>query len=202
MICLPFLSAFQVKTRHELLFVSIGVFPEEEDAYWLATEMSWILPTIILCGGLIDILLGMMYLKNHPWKGILKSEKNNTIEGPSAQRCQNQTSQWQGKFYCGSPNPSEDSKWPMTSQEASTAKKAAEDGQVQTEPMENTSGGDAGETTTLLHDQDQRQEEIRYLHISILKYLKLKVKSYLSLQFTNQTLCYFKIHSTGVHMRQ
>ena len=154
-----------MKTRHELLLASIGVFPEEEDAYWLATEMSWILPTIIVCGGLVDILLGVIYLKNHPWKGILKSEKNKKIKNPSPQRNQNQTSQWQGKFYYGSPNPTGDSKWPMTSQEASTAKKSAEDGQVQTEEMENRSKEDAGETTALLHDQGQRQDEIRYLHI-------------------------------------
>ena len=151
-----------MKTRHELLLASIGVFPEEEYAYWLATEMSWILPTIILCGGLVDIILGVMYLKNHPWKGILKSEKNKTTEDPSAQQSQNQASQWQGKFYYGSPNPTGDSKWPMKSQEASTAKKAAADGQVQTEPMDNRSEGDAGETTALLHDHGQCQDEKRY----------------------------------------
>ena len=56
-----------------LLLSAIGVFLQEENAYWLATELSWILPTIVLCGGIIDILLLVMYMKNHPWKDILKN---------------------------------------------------------------------------------------------------------------------------------
>ena len=60
-----------MKDRHELLVGSIGVFPEEEDAYWRVIEFSWILPTIILGGGFIDLLLIIIYMKTHPWKEIL-----------------------------------------------------------------------------------------------------------------------------------
>ena len=66
-----------MKERHELLLETIGgVFDEEEYAYWLVTEFSWILPTIVLCGGLLDILLIGFYMKfAHPWKDILSQEK-------------------------------------------------------------------------------------------------------------------------------
>ena len=35
-----------------------GVFYEEEYTFWLVTKLSWILPTIVLCGGLADIFPG------------------------------------------------------------------------------------------------------------------------------------------------
>ena len=70
-----FHTAANVRDRHELLLAAIGVFPEEENAYWLATKLSWILPTIIISGGLVDLLLIVIYMKTHPWKGILSSKK-------------------------------------------------------------------------------------------------------------------------------
>ena len=58
--------------RHELLVQTIGVFEEEIDAYWLAKEFSWILPTIILSGGLMDMLIIGAFMRFlHPWKDIL-----------------------------------------------------------------------------------------------------------------------------------
>ena len=67
-----------MKEQHELLLVTIGgIFDEEEYAYWLVTEFSWILPTIVLCGGLLDLLLIGFYMKfAHPWKGILSGEES------------------------------------------------------------------------------------------------------------------------------
>ena len=66
-----------VKERHELILVVTGsVFEREERAYWLVKELSWILPTVILCGGLVDLLLSFIYMKfYHPWKDILSSKK-------------------------------------------------------------------------------------------------------------------------------
>ena len=63
--------------RHKLLLETIGgVFDEEEYAYRLATEFSWILPTVIIFGGLFDLILIMIYMKfAHPWKDILSQEK-------------------------------------------------------------------------------------------------------------------------------
>ena len=67
-----------MKERHELLLITIGgVFDEEEYAYWLVTEFSWILPTIVLCGGLLDLLLIGFYMNfAHPWKDILSSKQS------------------------------------------------------------------------------------------------------------------------------
>ena len=65
-----------MKNRHELLLGAIGVFDEEEHAYQLATEFSWILPMVVLCGGLVDIPLIVLYMKfAHPWKDILCKEQ-------------------------------------------------------------------------------------------------------------------------------
>ena len=64
-------------TRHKLLLETIeGVFDEEKYAYTLATGFSWILPTVIICGGLLDLILIIIYMKfAHPWKDILSQEK-------------------------------------------------------------------------------------------------------------------------------
>ena len=73
-----------MKNRHELLLGAIGVFEEEEQAYHVATQFSWILPTAILCGGILDLLLIVIYMKfTHPWKDILSEGKTlNSNEGP------------------------------------------------------------------------------------------------------------------------
>ena len=72
-----------MKARHELLLGAIGTFDEEDQAYLLVTQLTWILPTIILCGGLIDLLLIVFYMKfAHPWKDILVGE--NTSEDAKA----------------------------------------------------------------------------------------------------------------------
>ena len=75
-ICISSYLASRIKDRHILLLGAIGVFDEEEHAYQLATEFSWILPTVVLCGGLVDILLIVFYMKfAHPWKDILSKEQ-------------------------------------------------------------------------------------------------------------------------------
>ena len=65
-----------MKKRHQLLLETIGgVFDEEEQAYLRVTEFSWILPAIVLCGGMIDLLLIIFYMKfAHPWRDILVGE--------------------------------------------------------------------------------------------------------------------------------
>ena len=66
-----------MKARHNRLLETIGVvFDEEEYALWLVTDFSWILPIIILCGGLLDLLFIGFYMRfAHPWKEILYGEK-------------------------------------------------------------------------------------------------------------------------------
>ena len=62
-----------------------GVFDEEEYAYLRITKFSWILPTIIICGGVIDLLLIVFYMKfAHPLKDILVGE--NTSENSNASK--------------------------------------------------------------------------------------------------------------------
>ena len=67
-----------MKARHELLLRTIGtigVFDEETDAYQFATQFLWILPTIVICGGLFDVMIAVLYMRTlHPWKQILFGE--------------------------------------------------------------------------------------------------------------------------------
>ena len=73
-----------MKKRHELLLETLGeVFDEEERANKMVTELSWMLPTIVLCGGLLDLLFIGFYMRfAHPWKDILVGE--NTSEDAKA----------------------------------------------------------------------------------------------------------------------
>ena len=67
---------------------AIGVFPEEEHAYWLVNKLSWILPLMIILGAIIDGLLVYIYMRfAHPWKSILfykdetsKMEENEIVD--------------------------------------------------------------------------------------------------------------------------
>ena len=74
-----------MKARHELLEGAIGVFPEEESAYKLVKNLSWILPTVIISGALLDILLVFFYMRiAHPWKYILINEEDDKEVNESA----------------------------------------------------------------------------------------------------------------------
>ena len=66
-----------MKGRHELLLETLGeVFDEEERANKMVTELSWMLPTIVLCGGLLDLLFIGFYMRfAHPWKDIVFGDK-------------------------------------------------------------------------------------------------------------------------------
>ena len=62
---------------------AIGVFPEEEYAYWLVNKLSWVLPLTIVSGAIIDAFLVYIYMRfAHPWKDILfyKDKKSKTEE--------------------------------------------------------------------------------------------------------------------------
>ena len=51
---------------------AIGVFPEEEYAYWMLNKLSWVLPLTIVSGAIIDAFLVYIYMRfAHPWKDIL-----------------------------------------------------------------------------------------------------------------------------------
>ena len=61
-----------MNARHTLVKGAIGVFPEEEYAYWLVNTLSWSLPLMIVLGAIVDVLLVYIYMRiAHPWKDIL-----------------------------------------------------------------------------------------------------------------------------------
>ena len=70
-----------MNARHTLVKGAIGVFPEEEYAYWLMNRLSWILPLMIVFGAIVDILLVYIYMRfAHPWKDkTSKMEEENEI---------------------------------------------------------------------------------------------------------------------------
>ena len=49
-----------VEARNNILVGAIGVFPEEETAYWKVKNLTWILPTVVVIGSLIDALLAIL----------------------------------------------------------------------------------------------------------------------------------------------
>ena len=67
---------------------AIGVFPEEEYAYWMVNKLSWVLPLTIVSGAIIDAFLVYIYMRfAHPWKDILfykdktsKMEENDIVD--------------------------------------------------------------------------------------------------------------------------
>ena len=71
-------TAANVRSRHELLLESIGVFKEEAEAYQLVTTLSWALPTAVVLGGAVDSLCAYLYMRYlHPWQEILFYEDEN-----------------------------------------------------------------------------------------------------------------------------
>ena len=77
------ITAYNVNVRHMLVKGAIGVFPEEEYAYWMVNKLSWVLPLIIVSGAIIDAFLVYIYMRfAHPWKDILfyKDKKSKTAE--------------------------------------------------------------------------------------------------------------------------
>ena len=73
-------TAVNVKTRHQLLQESIGVFPEEEKAYLFVSMMSWLLPLLIFVGALLDALFVYIYMNfAHPWIDILSTGFSSTL---------------------------------------------------------------------------------------------------------------------------
>ena len=61
-----------MNVRHMLVKGAIGVFPEEEYAYWMVNKLSWVLPLTIVSGAIIDAFLVYIYMRfAHPWKDIL-----------------------------------------------------------------------------------------------------------------------------------
>ena len=68
---------------------AIGVFTEEQQAYDLVMNLSWILPTIVVIGALLDALFVTVYMEfAHPWIG---REHRELLEG---RLCRPDSKQW------------------------------------------------------------------------------------------------------------
>ena len=70
----------KIKERHLLLqrtnFQNFQTSKLEDDAYWLATTLSWALPVTILIASIVDAAFIWIYMKHaHPWRDILSDEK-------------------------------------------------------------------------------------------------------------------------------
>ena len=51
---------------------AIGVFTEEQQAYDMVMNLSWILPTMVVIGALLDAFFVTVYMEfAHPWNDIL-----------------------------------------------------------------------------------------------------------------------------------
>ena len=48
------LKAHQIRSRHEDLEEAIQTSEEEKYAFWLVTLLAWLLPTLVIVGGLLD----------------------------------------------------------------------------------------------------------------------------------------------------
>ena len=48
------LKAHQIRSRHEDLEEVIQTSEEEKYAFWLVTLLAWLLPTLVIVGGLLD----------------------------------------------------------------------------------------------------------------------------------------------------
>ena len=78
---LYFIVASNVKIRHELLEGAIGVFPEEEIAYIKLKYLSWLLPSVVIAGALLDMILVIVYMRfASPWKNIIFPEEDDREE--------------------------------------------------------------------------------------------------------------------------
>ena len=59
--------------RHSALFLNIGTFKEEDEAFELLNSLTIILPLLVVVSWVLDALLAAVYLKwLHPWKIILQ----------------------------------------------------------------------------------------------------------------------------------
>ena len=64
-----------MRIRHNLLEGAIGTFKEEKEAYHIVTLLSWLLPTIVATGALLDMFFVFIYMTfAHPWIEILSEE--------------------------------------------------------------------------------------------------------------------------------
>ena len=61
-----------IRARHLVLERTIRTYPEEEEAYEVASLLMWLLPLLVTVSAVLEFLI--LFLLNrfgHPWAGIL-----------------------------------------------------------------------------------------------------------------------------------
>ena len=77
-------SGMRVRSRHHLLQMTIGTFPEENETYTLLTTLMFVLPIGLVTASLLEWGLFILYnYKLHPWREILKSDQSDDYSGDS-----------------------------------------------------------------------------------------------------------------------
>ena len=72
------LKAHQIRSRHEDLEKAIETSEEEKYAYWLVTLLAWLLPTLVIVGGLLDGLFVFILWKEKQPKEQVDERKEKT----------------------------------------------------------------------------------------------------------------------------
>ena len=66
------MKGFTIRARHLVLQRTIGTFPEEEEAYEVASLLMWLLPLLVTVSAFLEFLILFLFNRfGHPWAGIL-----------------------------------------------------------------------------------------------------------------------------------
>ena len=64
-------KAHQIRSRHEDLEEAIQTSEEEKYAFWLVTLLAWLLPTLVIVGGLLDgLFVFILWKEKQPKKQV------------------------------------------------------------------------------------------------------------------------------------
>ena len=69
------LKAHQIRSRHKDLEEAIQTSEEEKYAFWLVTLLAWLLPTLVIAGGLIDgLFVFILWKEKQPKEKVDEKE--------------------------------------------------------------------------------------------------------------------------------
>ena len=75
------LKAHQIRSRHEDLEKAIETSEEEKYAYWLVTLLAWLLPTLVIVGGLLDgLFVFILWKEKQPKEKVEGEEKTSKMQ--------------------------------------------------------------------------------------------------------------------------
>ena len=75
------LKAHQIRSRHEDLEEAIQTSEEEKYAFWLVTLLAWLLPTLVIVGGLLDgLFVFILWKEKQPKEKVEGEEKTSKMQ--------------------------------------------------------------------------------------------------------------------------